>query len=627
MSGVARAGAVALVVAIATFGEGGASAGSLVAQHLLIALTAVVAVTARREATSSPSERVASAWLIFAGLVAVGAFAAPYAYGAWLVVVEITAFGTVAWLAAGDPDAWRRIVLPATVALGALHGVIAVVEKVGGEARPASTFLNPNHLAAWLSAAFLLAAGSVLARREARRTSAVYAATGIAALLGVVVTGSRGAALGLSAGVLVLVASLWPSLSFRARRAASVAAVLVGLAAAGGVLFRFRSDVDPYRFYRVRIWSASAHVLATSPWSGTGPGQFAAAAAGLNFPADAAPLRFDRGFRTPHSDLLRAFVEFGIPAGLAALAAIAILAAETLRRRASAPPETWGAAAALVALGTQGLVDDLTSRPALTILAAALAGPLLARARAPRAAAWRVPAARLAALLVFAALGPAEVGGYVAWTQAETLPRGPLPPPGLSRLEQAIAWNPMAADPWARLAEHEAGGRAASLDGYAAAREAAEHAARLQPRDALYAREVARIEARACLGPLPFAPVREVAVDRYETAASLARNDATIPLEQARFLLRAGDPAGARRAAEAAVRLEPRAAAPRLTLAEALAASGATNVEEARRQLDEAVRLALPEGVVPASPYDASMRRVDPAEAASLRKLLEGGTP
>jgi hypothetical protein len=272
-------------------------------------------------------------------------------------------------------------------------------------------------------------------------------------------------------------------------------------------------------------------------------------------------------------------------------------------------------------------VDDLTSRPALTILAAAVVGPLLARPRVARPAAWRVPAARLTAVLVFAALGPGEVAGYLAWTRVRLLPRGPLAPPGRSRLEQAIAWNRMAADPWARLAEHEAGGASWTLDGYAAAREAAEHAARLQPKDAFYAREAARIEAHACLSLMPFAAVREVAVARYETAASLARTDATLPLEQARFLLRTGDPAGARRAAESAARLEPGAAAPRLTLAEALAAAGAANVEEARRQLDEAARLALPEGAVATSPYDASMRRVDPAEIASLRKLLEGGTP
>src|SRR5262249_56032338 len=112
---------------------------------------------------------------------------------------------------------------------------------------------------------------------------------------GVFVTGSRGAALGLSAGVAVLVASLWPSLVLRARRTVLAAAVFVVLAVTAGAVVRFRSDDDPYRFYRLRIWAASAHALAASPWSGTGPGQFAAASADLNFPPDAAPPRFHRG--------------------------------------------------------------------------------------------------------------------------------------------------------------------------------------------------------------------------------------------------------------------------------------------------------------------------------------------
>ncbi|HEX4824941.1 MAG TPA: O-antigen ligase family protein [Candidatus Polarisedimenticolaceae bacterium] len=623
-----RMAAVALVIAVATLGEGGASAASLVVQHVLIAAFAVGAVLVRREARFHVSPRVAAAWLVFAALVAAGALAAPYAYGAWLVVVEIGAFGTLVSLAAADPQAWARVVPPAVAALGALHGIVAIFEKVRGDARPASTFLNTNHLGAWLSAAFLVAAGTAVAHRAARRLAGAYAAAAIVALAGVVVTGSRGAALGLAVGAAALGASLWPSLSGRARRATIAAGAAVVLAAAGGVVLRFRSDDDPYRFYRVRIWTASVHALAASPWAGTGPGQFAAAAANFNFPADGTPLRFERSFRTPHSDLLRAFVEFGAPAGVAALVALALLVEETTRRRRDRSATIAPAAAALVALGAQALVDDLTSRPALALLAAALAGPLLARERSAPPAAWRIPAARLAAVLVFAALGPAEIAGYLAWKDVAVLPRGPLSPPGLARLEQAIAWNRWAADPWARLAAHHAGdGKTWTLDAYAAAREAAGHAARLQPRDAFYAREAARVEARACLTILPFASVRDGAIALYENAASLARTDATIPLEQARFLLRAGDPAGARRAAESALKLEPGAAAGHLCLAEALAAAGQASAGEARRQLDEAVRLALPGGAVPSSPYGASMRTVDPAEADSLRRILEGGMP
>ena len=56
-------------------------------------------------------------------------------------------------------------------------------------------------------------------------------------------------------------------------------------------------------------------------------------------------------------------------------------------------------------------------------------------------------------------------------------------------------------------------------------------------------------EATASLTILPFQATRERAVQLYDDAFLLARTDATIPLEAARFLYQAGDPAGSRRAA------------------------------------------------------------------------------
>jgi O-antigen ligase len=626
MSATVRALAVAAVVAVATLGEGGGSAQGLLATHLLLATAFAVAAVAFPAATHVPSRGPSFAWLAFALLLGAGAVAAPYAYAAWLVVVEIVAFGTLAWLASADPSAVARV-LPWVVALLASgHGLTAVVQKLSGSPRPASSFLNPNHLAAWLAGAALLLAGALIAREAKLRERIALGAAVAIALAGIFVTGSRGAVAGLAVGAAMLVVLRWGGLTPRARRGALAASLTIVLVLAAGVALRFRGADDPYRFHRTKIWRASLAAVLAAPLTGTGPGQFAAAAPNLNFPLDDAALRFERAFRTPHSDVLRTVCEFGLPAGLAALAAILLAARECFRRRAELSAAECGALAALSGLLAQACVDDLTTRPAITLFGAALAGWLLARPRVPA----ERPASRAgtvaAAVLVVAALGVGEVAGYMAWSVLRPLPRGRLDAGQLLELTRAIAWNPMLPDAWARLAEHFVGdGRSWSAAEYAAAREAVEHARRLQPMDSTYAREAARVEANACLTIFPFEATRDRARQLYREAARLARTDATIPLEAAKFLYQAGDAGGARRAATEALAVEPRAVVPRLWLAQAiLRQEGPAGAAQARGLLDEALALAPKAGEAPKSPYDAALRALDPGLVESIRREVSG---
>lgn len=624
MTALVRALVVVAVVGVATFGEGGAAASSLLVSHLLLAAAFAAFVVLFPESAHAPSRGPSQAWLCFAALAAAGAVVAPYAYAAWLVLIEILAFGTMAWLASGDPPALARM-LPAAVALLASgHGIAAIVQKISGSPRPASTFLNPNHLAAWLAAAGLFLAGTMLARECSARVRSFYAVAVVFALSGIFVTGSRGAVLGLAAGAAALVALTLRGLSARARRGMLAAAVVIVLGAVAGVAVRFSGEEDPYRFNRTRIWAASFGAALRSPLLGSGPGQFAAGAPNLNFPLDDAPLRFERAFRTPHSDVFRAVSEFGFPAGLAAFAAVALAAWELFRRRGELSDVERGALAALICLSAQACVDDLSTRPAITMTGAAFAGLLLARRRAgPVLPAARV-AATAAAVLVVLALGVGEAAGFVAWGAVHGLPRGRLDAGQLDRLRRSLAWNPIQPDGWARLAEHFVGdGRSWRLSDYAAAREASEHAVRLQPADAFYTRAAARVEATACLSILPFQATRDRAAKLYDDAWRLARTDATIPLEAAKFLLQAGDAAGARRAASQALEVEPRAASPRLWLAQAiLRQEGPGGAAEAQRLLDEALHLAPRAGDVPTSSYDAALRGVDPQLVLVLRRDL-----
>jgi len=623
MRNVVRAFVVIAVVAVSTLGEGGASASSLLVSHVLLATAFAVFAVFFANPSYAASRGPVRAWLCFAGFAAAGALVAPYAYAAWLVLIELLAFGTLFWLACGDPPVLSRMLPAAVAGLASAHGLAAVVEKASGSPRPASTFLNPNHLAAWLAVAALFLAGTTLARELPARVAWLYRAAVALALAGIFVTGSRGAVLGLAAGAAALVAATWSGLAVRARRRMVAASVVIVLAVGAGVVVRFLEDNDPYRFHRTKIWTASLRAALGSPLLGVGPGQFAAAAPNLNFPLENTPLRFERSFHTPHSDVLRAVCEFGFPAAFAAFAAVALALQELFRRRHELTAVGRGAVAALVGLAAQCCVDDLSVRPAITMTSAALAGLVLSRPRAtPARVATGVAVAR--SVLVVLALGAAEVAGYLAWSAANGLPSGRLDARHLDRLHRALGWNPMQPGSWQRLAEHEVGdGRSWRLPEYAAAREAGERAVRLQPADAYYTRAAARVEATACLSILPLVATRERAAKLYDEAGRLAATDATIPLEASKFLLQAGDPAGAARAATQALRIEPRAATPRLWLAKAiLQQDGPAGVAEARRLLDEAQGLALREGEAPSSSYDAALRGVDRQLVDALRRDL-----
>jgi len=270
------------------------------------------------------------------------------------------------------------------------------------------------------------------------------------------------------------------------------------------------------------------------------------------------------------------------------------------------------------------LIDDLSSRPAITVAAAALAGLAVARPRPSVAPPRRIVIAS-AALLATLALGAGEVAGFLGWYNGQRLPPGRLDPAGLARLGRAISWNPIQPDLWRRLALHEMGdARSWTVDGYARAREASERARRLQPADATFARGAARVEAEACHTLFPFETTRARAEALYGEAEALARTDATIPLEAAIFAFQAGDASGARRAAERALRIEPNGSVPRIWLARALLEEeGKPAVERARKLLDEAASVALPAGTAPSSPYEATLRAVDSELLAAARRTLD----
>jgi O-antigen ligase len=534
----------------------------------------------------------------------------------------------VAWIATGTGSrGLPSLVTPLQIGAAA-QGIWVVVQwLVLGETRPAGTFLNANHLALWMIAVSLLAVGTTRSgdgRAAVLRRLVLAAPAGVA----VVLAGSRGAAIGLVAGVVWLLGGRWSRIP-RAWRFGLVGTVIliVGLVA-GRQLERIEQH-DPFRYHRLKIWKSSLAVVAAHPVWGTGPGQFASAAKNLSFPDGDGPMRFDRVFEATHSDALRLPVELGVPAALAALAALGLAARSVASRRraGSLPPLADGAVAALIAVAAHGLVDNPSHWPAVYLLASVLLGCLLSTRRQPEPPLGLSVRAALAGtlLLVFYA---ADAAPFLAWRETSHLPRGRLSEPDRARLGRALRWNPIHPDYRLRLAEHLAApGPRWSLDAYASAREAAEHAARLHPTDARMLRGVARIEAYACRTLFVNRPCRARVVDAYRRAWRSARHDPTLPLELAGFLLDKRDPAGARRAAERALAIEPEAVLPRLLLAAAFIQSGSPgDLRQAAAQLADARERAQRWSHWNENSYGRALLHPDPRLFARLERELEGAS-
>ena len=626
-------GGLAVLLTGATLGEGGARPGAELAVYgWIVALLAVVLVI--RPRSGEPGLRLdaaapAGAFGLFGALVLAGAVLSPYAWAALEVVIVVALFAAVASLAGRCGPGLPATLSPVLLAAGAVQGAIAVFQRLAeGEARPAGTFLNPNHLGAWLVAVLLVGLGAPAGL--SRAAVVVRFALALPAAVGLVLTGSRGAFIALLAGGSWLLLTRWGNRRHRVVVATTMVVVAIALA---GALFARSTSFDPFRYNRVRIWKASWAAASAHPWTGTGPGQFRAAAPNLNFPLEDDVLRYERHFKSPHSDLLRLPVEFGFPATAAFLVAVALALREIFRRRREAGPGTDAAMAALVALAIQGVVDDLSDRPALWLLAGTLAGALLSRSVARPVRLRPTARAVLAVVLVLGfVVGP--LADYLAWgvrTAAVEMRgkevRGERDVSvntitSFVLIVEAIRLNPLRAETWLNESDFFVDDKTVwNLTRYAAAREAAETAIRLQPVEARNWLGLARVEARGCLELFGDVASRERFDRHYVEAERLARHDAFIAIERGEKLLAASDPAGARRAAERALAIEPRAALPRLLLAEALLATGEPgDVERAVALADETEDLARAHAGRPMETrYAQGLLTVDPHRLEAIR--------
>jgi hypothetical protein len=166
------------------------------------------------------------------------------------------------------------------------------------------TFANPNDFAAFCLLLILL--GLFLFERETNRREKIVIAVLLSGLgLCLVFSHSRGAFL---AATVIFVLYLWKQ---RPPRQVVIGILLLFILGTGILVFRFAGPLDPFAYYRLKIWKRSLVGVLENPYLGTGLNMLQYQAARFNFPADHELGRYARIAKTADSQYLQILAETG----------------------------------------------------------------------------------------------------------------------------------------------------------------------------------------------------------------------------------------------------------------------------------------------------------------------------
>jgi O-antigen ligase len=317
-------------------------------------------------------------WSLFSTLFA------PYYHPAEVASLAIGCYVALYWYLSFNPSfAGLSLALGAVRAQAGFQSLLVLGEALGfGRDRPAGTFYNPNFLAGFLAAALLLVVGGQIfppagSRRRPQRT-VLAAAEGTLLLAALLTTGSRGGALALATGLLLLLALR----SWKVATAAFSAACIALLAIPNPLVHRLQSlpQTDNFAFTRLAIWKSAWSMMLDHPWVGIGLGQYEYISTRYVFPIETHWAKYTRIPENAHSEYLQAGAELGVPGLLVALGVIALLGWASVARLRTLPRASWGPIATLLAAGAavaiHAAVDFPLHTPSSALLLVLLAAGL-----------------------------------------------------------------------------------------------------------------------------------------------------------------------------------------------------------------------------------------------------------
>ncbi len=308
----------------------------------------------------------------------------------------------------------------------------------GAQHRIGGLFINPNHLAAFLAMMTLLMLGLACFGRGGAVKRLLYLFAAIAAAIGITLTESRGAIIGLGAGGLALAAMIltilrraYPHLVMKAALgivlAGGLASIVLGAVIKDRLQNRFLSGEMLQGDPRTFVWRSVLAQSTEHPWLGAGARMFYEGCIRLR-PDDAPSWMRDAQFA--HNEWLQALGDYGWVGLALALIVFAVhlgngwsylhwFAKERFPRTAILNGTrlglTVGAMAAMVAVLVHAVFDFHFHVPAVALLVAVLLGVLAnpgfeGSLRRPR----RIPGVRVLSKVAMLGCGVTLIWG--AWT-------------------------------------------------------------------------------------------------------------------------------------------------------------------------------------------------------------------
>ncbi len=264
----------------------------------------------------------------------------------------------------------------------------------GYKQRTAVYFLNPNHLAAFLSMGFFLLAPFLLMKIDTPRRAILLKGTVAAVLVLLLVSlaleRSRGAVISFPVAFLLFLLLMKKRMTSKQFLSIVLIVLLIGTLSALLIYERFEGGKDIYQYERTRIWRASFSLFSDNFLLGAGPGMFEYRAGDYQFQQLQSLIRYGKRFSTPHSDSLLLVTEMGL-IGLFLflipfLYGIAILFKDNrqnlqgnIRFSGWRFPLKESIICAVTVLFLQGLFDNLSEKPAIYMSIALLLGVLFSR--------------------------------------------------------------------------------------------------------------------------------------------------------------------------------------------------------------------------------------------------------
>lgn len=321
--------------------------------------------------------------LLFLAVAAVSTISSPYTNQSLQWMMVFLSYAGLLYLLAALVKQWEDVPTLQTVLvwMALVQAIWAFVEVVrGGKPRPSGTFFNPNFLAGYLAAISVLLLAAACYRKFWSHRSWGTCRGVIHSILPLVIlsilllallqTGSRGGALALVVGTVLVIA-----LRFGRRGMIGlVLLVTVAILAPNPIRDRVVAEHvhNPVAYARWQMWQSAMHEMIEHPF-GIGIGLYQYTYPRYAFPIEGEIVRYGKIAQTPHNEYLQMGVELGVVGLGIFLWGLVLVAREAwwlLRQRLTRGQRTLvvGMSGAIVVILTQAAVDSNLHEPALAIL-------------------------------------------------------------------------------------------------------------------------------------------------------------------------------------------------------------------------------------------------------------------